>query len=308
MIVILWSVSLNAQELFFASGGKGGTYAAFYDQIRGACSSPALTELASSDGKHFGSIENVKNMMANKANIGIVQEDTLFARKLIDEDPKVDTIKAVLALYPEEVNIITLARSNITAFSKLGNKKVASFGGSVLTSKVLISKTRIRISGDIIEVKNAAEAMELLDKGKIEAVIAVGGQPMDWVASLPNKFKLVPFDLFSDVNKYYSKAVLSATSYPNLLKEGVPTVATWSILVTKDYKTEGKIADINQLYNCIISKLPEITETTGSHPKWELVSVDNNKQINWPVYDKLQLQKPKAIPKVAPKTAPATKK
>jgi hypothetical protein len=308
VVMLMLATSVSAQELVFASGGKGGTYAAFFDQIRTACSAPALVEMATSDGKHFGSVENVKNLMANKANVGIVQEDILWARKLIDDDPKVDTVKAVLALYPEEVNIIALARSNITSFSKLGNKKVASFGGSVLTTKVVLSKTRIKISGEVRETGTAAEAIALLDNGKVEAVIAVGGQPMDWIANLPNKFKLVPFDMFADVNKVYTKAVLSATSYPNLLKEGIPTIATWSMLVTKDYKTEGKIGDINKLYNCIISKLPEITETTGTHPKWELVSVDNNKQINWPVYDKLQLQKAKVVAPVTPKTTKPAKK
>jgi|GEM_PF-4700146 len=284
---------VSAGELIITTGVKGGTYSAFYDQIRATCSNPVLTEWIGPKGlPASGSLENLRNLLGNKANIGFIQEDVLWSKKIIDSDPAIDGIKTLIVLYPEEIHVIAMTRSSINRFSDLGNKKIATWGGSLITTKVLLGKTGIRVNS-VTEVPGATEAVDLLDKGKVEAIIAVGGQPVGWIENLPNKFKLVEFDQFQRVNDIYAKAVLN---YTNLSPTGINSISTMSMIVTKDYKTDMKIKDLNDLVNCIMSHLPDLTETTGNHPKWELVKPDN--KSSWPKYDKLSAPiKPVPVPK-----------
>jgi TRAP-type uncharacterized transport system substrate-binding protein len=294
LLVLAFFVSnVLAGELIVTTGVKGGTYSAFYDQIRGSCANPVLTEWMGAKGPASGSIENVKNLLGNKANIGFVQEDVLWSKKIIDNDPAVDGLKTLMVLYPEEVHIIVMTRSSINRFGDLGNKKIATWGGSLITTKVLMGKTGIR-PNLIIEATGADNAVQLLDSGKVEAIIAVGGQPVGWIENLPNKFKLAEFDRFQQVNDIYSKAVLN---YPNLSPAGINSISTMSMIVTRDYKTDSKITDLNELVQCVYSHLDDLVETTGNHPKWELVKSDN--KSSWPKYDKLRAVK--AVTKPVPK-------
>jgi TRAP-type uncharacterized transport system substrate-binding protein len=292
LVLVLLGSFVYAGELIVTTGVKGGTYSAFYDQIRGTCASPVLTEWMGPKGPASGSIENLKNLLGNKANIGFIQEDVLWSKKIIDNDPAVDGMKTLMVLYPEEVHIIVMARSSISRFSDLGNKKIATWGGSLITTKVLMGKTGVR-PNTIVEATGADNAVQLLDSGKVEAIIAVGGQPVGWIENLPNKFKLAEFDRFQQVNDIYSKAVLN---YPNLSNAGINSISTMSMIVTRDYKTDSKIADLSDLVQCVYSHLDDLVETTGNHPKWELVKPDN--KSSWPKYDKLKV---KAATKPVPK-------
>jgi TRAP-type uncharacterized transport system substrate-binding protein len=292
LIVVLLASFVYAGELIVTTGVKGGTYSAFYDQIRGSCAAPVLTEWMGPKGSASGSIENLKNLLGNKANIGFIQEDVLWSKKIIDNDPAVDGLKTLMVLYPEEVHIIVMTRSSINRFTDVGNKKIATWGGSLITTKVLMGKTGIRPNA-IVEATGADNAIQLLDSGKVEVVIAVGGQPVGWIENLPNKFKLVEFDRFQQVNDIYSKAVLN---YPNLSPAGINSISTMSMIVTRDYKTEAKITDLSDLVQCVYSHLDDLVETTGNHPKWELVKPDN--KSSWPKYDKLKV---KASTKPVPK-------
>lgn len=276
-ILVLVVCSAFAGELVVTTGGSKGTYKAFYDQISKVCSAPALTEMPSS-----GSVKNLENLLDNKANIGFVQEDVLFASKIIDNNPDIDTIKVLMTLYPEEVHILALNTSVIRKFSDLGNKRVASFGGGYVTSEVLFGRTGVRHSGPIYQARDENEARAWLDQGRVDAIIAVGGQPLDWVKALPSKYHLVEFNMFDKVNDIYQMTTLN--DYSNLRQSGVKTIATHSNLVTVNYETAGKVADLMELKGCINANLGVLKETTGNHKKWR--QVRKGEASKWPMYGK----------------------
>ena len=266
--------SYAAGDLIISTGSPNGTYKAFYDQIGKVCSQPGLVEKPSA-----GSRKNLEALLGNEANVGFVQEDALWAAKLIDNAPDIDTLKTLMVLYPEELHIIALRTSNINRFSDLGNKKVVTWGGSMVTTRILSSRTGVRFA--LFESKNEVDAMKFLNDGKVDAIIAVGGQPLPWIKLLPNKFKLVEFDRFDRVNDIYNKTNLN---YTNLSNSGVPSIATNSMLVTIDYKTAGKVEDLSDLSNCILNNLDELKEGTGNHPKWRQVSAEA--KAKWPMYNR----------------------
>jgi TRAP-type uncharacterized transport system substrate-binding protein len=276
--------------LVVTTGGATGTYARFFNETLRVCSQPPLSEWKNKEGQPSdGSRTNIDNLLGNTANIGFVQTDALFARKTIDNDPEVERIKVLLTLYPEEVHILTRS-ATIHRFSDLGNKKVRAWGGSHLTGLVLFYKTGIR-PAQFFPVPNAAAAVTQVDKGDADAIISVGGQPLDWVLNLPSQgWKIIPFDMVDRVRDVYDVATVQ---YKNLSPTGVKTVTTQSLLVTMDYRSKPKVAALTALRRCILENLDTLRETTGNHPKWRLVS-EKNESV-WPVY----------APVVAPKPAPS---
>lgn len=268
-------VMAQSQPLTVSTGVESGTYHRFFNEITQVCSNPPLVARPSK-----GSRENIDNLLGNIANLGIVQSDVLFARKIIDNDQEVDNIKTLMVLYPEEVHFITKSNNQyIHKFSDLGNKKVAAWGGSVITGWVVFARSGVRPI-QFRDVPGPNEAMAMLDKGEIDAILAVGGQPLGWLRNATAPYKLVPFDRFEQVKDVYDAAVLS---YSNLNQSGIKTITTQAILVTMNYRTKDKIAAVTALRQCITEKLEEIRETTGTHPKWRLVNPEF--KGTWPFYE-----------------------
>ncbi|HYE75104.1 MAG TPA: TAXI family TRAP transporter solute-binding subunit, partial [Blastocatellia bacterium] len=256
------------QPLTVATGPDGGTYVRFFTEITQQCSQPPLQALSAPRG----SLQSYEFLTRNAANIGFMQEDVLFGKKQIENDPDADNIKTLMVLYPEEIHIITRS-PNVNRFSDLGNKKIGSWGGSMVTAWVLFNEKTTGIRPiEIKDTGNAGTAVQLLREGKLDAILAVGGQPLDWVQkNLDNSFKLVPFDRLQQAMTIgYERALLK---YSNLFNGGIAeTITTKSLLVTYNYESASKMRDLASLRNCIIEKLPEIRETTGTHAKWRLVN------------------------------------
>lgn len=270
--------SESLDTLVVTTGGATGTYARFFNETLKVCAQPPLTEWKGKQGQSSdGSRTNIDNLLGNTANVGFVQTDALFARKTIDNDPEVERIKVLLTLYPEEVHILTRS-PNIHRFSDLGNKRVRAWGGSHLTGLVLFYKTGVK-PAQFFPVPNSDAAVTQVDKGDADAIISVGGQPLDWVLNLPPGWKIIPFDLVERVRDVYDVATVT---YKNLSPTGIKTVTTQSLLVTMDYRSKPKVEALTALRRCILANLDTLRETTGNHPKWRLVS-EKNESV-WPAY------------------------
>lgn len=291
--------SPGPQALVVATGASSGTYARFFKEITDVCNQPALNEWKDKNGlPTSGSRQTLDLLTSNLAAIGFVQIDSLFARQQFDKDDRVAGIKTLLVLYPEEVHIVARQSSgNVRDFEDLGNKKVASWGGSLITAWTIFGRTGIRpVEIRDVGSKGWSAAKDALDKGEVHAIIAVGGQPYAAVQELGPEYKLVPFTRYDAVKDIYDRTTLNG--YSNLSRIGVETISTQSALVTRDYKTPERVKAVTDLRRCILDKLPEIRETTGTHPKWELVSAKNTSR--WPAYEAVapKLEAPvKAKPK-----------
>ena len=279
VIFLLTAAAVFGQEtpvtLVISTGSEQGTYHRLATEIGQVCKVP-ITLTPSK-----GSRENLDNLAGNKANLGIVQVDALVARKHLDNDPSVDALRTLLVLYPEGMHIV--ARKNnqfVNRFSDLVNKRVASFGGSLITAYVTFGNSMVRPSL-IQDTSTFGAAIQLLNHGKIDAVIAVGGQPMSAISALSDQYKLVPFDRYDGkIAEFYDRAVLQ---YPNLSGTGVPTIGVQSLLMTLDYKTPRFVRAVRELRNCITENIHEFRETTGFHPMWRLV--DPKAKSKWPAFE-----------------------
>ena len=267
--------SAQPQQIIVSTGVADGTYAQFFTQFSRVCPQPPLKGVAS-----HGSVENLERVMNNAASLAFVQADVLFAKKLVEHDPQVDSVRTFLVLYLEEIHILTQASNDsIAKFSDLAGKRVGVYGGSIITSLILFAITGVQPARSQT-YPGPDEAVQALG-GAVDAVLGVGGKPLPWVEALDAKYRLIPFDQFEKVSKIYYPAVVN---YSNLNQPGgVPTIAVPSLLITRDYKIPAMVTPLLQLRSCIVKNLQVLRETVGNHPKWQQVNPDIKGP--WPYFE-----------------------
>lgn len=268
-----------------ATSPKGSTASTMFSDLGKVC----LTAAPLRQRQTSGSDENLELLLGNQVAMAFVQLDVLKARQQIDHDPRVDAVKTLLPLNFDEIHVIAprpvtqrnmLGRTSVkgaTTFSGLAGKTVGAWGGSVVTAQVLASRGKVKYS--VRTFKGRDEAMQALASGQIQAVVAVTGQPADWVKALdPQRFTLLPIDIAPEaIGGFYRPEVLQYTG----LGQGVKTYGVQRLLVTRDFKTPEKRAALLAYQRCAQSKLSALQETQGFHPKWNDVTFQEQ---NWPLF------------------------
>lgn len=251
-----------------------------------------------------GSNENLDRLVGNQANMGFVQTDVLYRRARTEN---LGGIKTLLALHPESLHFVVrnevLSQGGVmgigakeytlSTIEHLAGRKLAAAGGSVETAKQV--KTDSDIGFQIVEAPNNGDAKKMLDSKQVDAVLFVGGVPLGDVAALGAGYKLlsVPQPVAEKLKGAYRPTRIT---YRGMKAEGVATVGTDALLVTREYKTPAMQQSLAKFRSCVLSKLDEIKETTGTHPAWQTVEADNRGK--WSYYE---------LPTVAEPTTPKKK-
>ena len=287
-LLLLASVPAQAATPVFmnvATGSPTGTYSAMFKNIGKVCTQSAyLKERGTS-----GSLENIDLLLSNEVSLAFVQSDVLKAKEQIDQDARVKNIKALLPLHNEEVHLFakppTFKKSilgkvttiGVAKFEDLKQKRVAAWGGSLITAKVLSAKMKVPYT--VVSAKDRDAAFAALQGGQVDAVLAVVGQHAAWVKELNGaNINLVPIPFRPEVQGVYAPAKLM---YANLSANTVPTVAVQSVLATRDFKTADRKKMLLDYQKCALSKLVNLQEDEGMHPKWQEVSFET---WPWPQY------------------------
>ncbi|WP_221088629.1 TAXI family TRAP transporter solute-binding subunit [Deinococcus aquaedulcis] len=283
-LLLLSSPALAATSAYLdvATSPKGSTAADMFRDLGQVCTGASFLRQRQTSG----SVENLELLLNNQVSLAFVQLDVLKARDQIDQDPRVRALKTLLPLNFDEVHLIArpavttnlLGRTSvrgIQVFSNLQGRKLGAWDGSVITARVLSAKAGVPMT--IQEYRGRDEAMAALNAGQVDAVLAVAGQPVDWIKALnPAAYRLVPLNIApARVNGFYRPATLR---YPGL-GQGVNTYAVQRLLVTRDFKTPERRAALLNYQKCALSKLTQLQETQGFHPKWSDVTF---KEQLWP--------------------------
>ena len=275
------SSAQNSNVLNVATGAAGTTSADMYKNLGQVCTGASFLR----ERHTSGSVENVDLLLDNQVSMAFVQLDVLKARDQIDNDPRAKEIRTLLGLNQDEIHLIAktptkglFGRVNgVTKFSELGGKKLGAWGGSLVTANVLRAKTGIKVQ--VLSFKERQDALAALASGQVDAVLAVVGQPADWVKALDaQQYNLLPLDIPEDkVGGFYKKAKLL---YPQF-GSAVDTYSVQRLLVTRNFKTPDKKAQLLKYQACARSKLLQLQEGEGMHPKWNDVTF---KSPDWPDY------------------------
>ncbi|MDF8362053.1 MULTISPECIES: TAXI family TRAP transporter solute-binding subunit [Achromobacter] len=283
---------VQAQQLKVATGGPKGTYSQMFTEIASVCQ----TSLNLVEQNTSGSVENIDLLVGNKINAAVVQTDVLKYRAK-DESQIANNVKTLIALHPEEVHLVTRAdgrkeggfmglgakRVILNDFNDLQGRTVAAVGGSIITAKVLAANSGVNFSVDESYANNA-DALAALQESKVDAVVMVMGAPAASISQLDGAYKLLPVSgaTAEKLTSIYDPVKLT---YSNLSdSSGVPALSVQALFVTRDYKTNSMVSGLNALRSCVVSKIDELKETIGTHPKWQ--QVDPQSTGKWVAYSR----------------------
>jgi len=240
-----------------------------------------------------GSLDNAFKLNSpNNIKFAIVQSDVLQELKKLSEDGNkkakdlINNLRVLLPFYNEEIHIIVNANSNLENFGDLRDKKISigkQKSGSAMTSYLLYSELFNE------ELKNSKtqtfnEALRDLDKGEIDAIIKVAGQPVVRLNQKMSKesSKYIRLLSYNEKNtahkpiKNYYTADIKRESY-KWLSQDIPTLSIKSYLITYNYSNEREHYYIKRFIKSLYKHLPKLRkeatpDLSTPHPKWKEVS------------------------------------
>jgi TRAP-type uncharacterized transport system substrate-binding protein len=277
------------KPMVVSSGLPAGTYYRLMKEFDAVA--PGLIVNLESDG----SLTNIDRVMNNQTELGITQIDALFFRAMKETSLK-ERIRILALLHTEEIHFIakSAARAEgglfntplnaktvyLNSVEDLRGRKVGFWGGAVLTEGVITSMTLIGWTP--VEHADQKSALEALRNDEVAALMAVGGQPLDWVSELSRDYRLlgVPDPMANRLGQVYDRTTLT---YRNFGQDGVQALAVRAMLVTRNYASKGKRDQLQSLHEKLASAVGDIRETLGTHPKW--AEIDPNATTDrWPMY------------------------
>jgi uncharacterized protein len=306
MTSLMFSGSMAMAEplvLTVGSGGEKGTYYPVIAEIAEVCNSSTLTiqHRLGADGVSIGgSDNNLRGILRNEIPAGIIQLDSAYLQ--LQTNPDMPRVQALLPLHEEAVHVIvptyvsvlvkeavdgwmndTPAEyenrpNDVEDIADLKGHVVVSWGGSMTTTKILSQLGGLDL--EIIEVKNEAEALEVVRNGGASAIVATVGYPAAWIEALPDEeFTLLKATgIVKDVEAVYG---LSGVSYDNLGTSGqaIEALAVDAILFTRKFDKPEMVSALAELQACVRENISEFRDTLGTHPAWQ--RIDPAREMKW---------------------------
>ena len=265
---------LNANTVTLMSGTIGGTYVQIGADLESVVDDGENLRVLSIIGR--GSVQSVADILFLKGvDLGIVRADTL---DYLERRGYATNIKKqftyVTKLYNEEMHVV--APKSIERLSQLEGRNVAvdlPNGGTFVT--VINVFERLGIHANFVYVEQRI-AYEKLQKGELDAVIAVQGKPARATAAIKgSNLHLVPVEYPKTLQSDYLPAQLTAEDYPNLIEKDarVDTIAVPAVLAAYNWapNTE-RYRRLAHFVDAFFAKIGELQQPPF-HPKWREVAL-----------------------------------
>ena len=205
--------SAGAQNISIATGGTGGVYYPMGGGIAAVLSKhvPGMQATAEVTG---GSVDNLKLIGSGKPYVGFTMTDAGLDAYRGEDKFKGNKVplKTLMILYPNRMHIATVEGRGIATMADLKGKRVST--GSPGSATEVMAFRVIEAAGldkdkDLQRERlGAAESVNAIKDGKIDAFFWVGGLPTAAVTDLANtpgnKLKLIDHaDTVAAMNKKY---------------------------------------------------------------------------------------------------------
>ena len=205
--------SAGAQNISIATGGTGGVYYPMGGGIAAVLSKyvPGMQATAEVTG---GSVDNLKLIGSGKPYVGFTMTDAGLDAYRGEDKFKGNKVplKTLMILYPNRMHVATVEGRGIATMADLKGKRVST--GSPGSATEVMAFRVIEAAGldkdkDLKRERlGAAESVNAIKDGKIDAFFWVGGLPTAAVTDLANtpgnKLKLIDHaDTVAAMNKKY---------------------------------------------------------------------------------------------------------
>ncbi len=274
------SGKLEIKQISIGGAGTSGTFyimaAGFSDVINKKLGINSVAEVTG------GSVENLKLIGDKKIEMGVTQVDVaqnaLAGQKQFD---KPVGVTAVLPMYPNVVQIVTLKDSPINSFQDLKGKKVSvgSPGSGILATNEVILKTLGLSMEDILpQYLSFGETTDAFRDGSIDAAIVNTAAPAPWIVDLETTHPVKFIPLTSEeigkftAEPYYVEAIIEKDAYKSLDAD-IPTFAVWITLVCQPDLSEDAV------YNVVKAIFENGENLKDVHSVAKYITLDNVKNI-----------------------------
>jgi TRAP-type uncharacterized transport system substrate-binding protein len=222
-----------------------------------------------------GPTENLNSLLYLRGvDMAIISSDSLEEYKI--QVPEIQRrITYVLNLFPSEVHVFV--RPEIQNLQDLAGKKVnfnTQGTAAAYTGPLIFSRLGIDVEKTFIPHQVALEQMR---KGEMAAVFFITSKPVDafvrgrWEPG----FRFLPVPYESKFEDYYLPAVLEASDYPNLIKQGerVSTIAVPTVLVAFNWPANtNRYQRVARFVDYLFSRIDRL-QAPGFDPKWKSINL-----------------------------------
>lgn len=232
-----------ATQLTFATGGTAGTYY----PLGGAMAQVWNKQVAGinvSVQATGASVENVRLVNKGQVDLAFVQNDIAdYAFKGVEIfKEKLPDFSVVAALYPETVQIVVRADSELRTVSDLKGKRVsvgAPGSGVEANARQILNTFGLTYKSITPYFLSFAESADQFKNGHIDALFVVAGHPTAAIQDIAaqHKIRILQFNepmirKLSTRYRFYSKVTIPANTYSGLAEE-TDTVAVKAILICR---------------------------------------------------------------------------
>ncbi|MEM5331447.1 TAXI family TRAP transporter solute-binding subunit [Paraburkholderia sp. JHI2823] len=271
------------------TGPERGTYIQIGQDLAKWVAQPAGIDLEVIPSK--GSAENVQRMRFEPGvKLALVQSDVYQAYVDManagneDAGTTIRPLRLIMPLYDEEIYFVVRSDSPMKSINEIKDKVISV--GLIGSGTAQSATTLYRLMfGEPIPEQNAQhlsneDALAALIVKKIDVAIVVAGQPAKLFTDMnPDLLQQIRF-LRVDPNapetarakQTYFPATIHVSSYPNWLKEDVPTWTVKAFLVTYDYNLRGTVGNLKRFADSLCENFDNLQE--HGHPKWKQVKLE----------------------------------
>ncbi len=260
---------INANTVTVMTGAFGSTYAQVGADLASVLDDGANLRVLPVLGR--GSVQAVADILLLRGvDAGVVRKDTLayLERKGFADNIR-NQLVYVTKLFNEEMHV--LAPKAIRDMRDLDGKTVAVGlpDGSTFVTAINIFE-RLGIKPHLLYIEPRV-ALNMLRQGDIDAIVAVEGKPLQWLAEVKDPtLHLVPVDYAKPLREEYLPAQLTAADYPNLITGApVDTIAGEAILASYNWPVNSdRYRRLSLLVDAFFSKVA-LLQKPPFHPKWQ---------------------------------------
>ncbi|MCD8054232.1 MAG: TAXI family TRAP transporter solute-binding subunit [Lachnospiraceae bacterium] len=246
-------VDRSSEFITVATGPTSGIYFPIGGAFAEALSTAGYTTSAQATG---ASAENISMILNGEAEIAIAMQDSVMqAYEGVDayegEDPATN-LRALMRLWPNYVQLVTLADSGIESVEDLKGKKVgvgAANSGVEINARAIYAAYGMTYEDSDVDYLSYGEAIEQMKNGQCDAAFVTSGIPNATVTELATSYDMVivPIDgegrdNLLDTYSYYAATTIPAGTYNN--EEDVETVFVYNIMLVNEELDDALVYDM----------------------------------------------------------------
>jgi TRAP transporter TAXI family solute receptor len=284
------ALGVQAQNISIATGGTGGVYYPMGGGLAAALSKyvPGMQATAEVTG---GSVDNLKLIGSGKPYVGFTMTDAAQDASKGEDKFKGNKVplRTLMVLYPNRMHVVSVEGKGINKFSDLKGKRVST--GSPGSATEVMAFRLIEAAGfdkdkDLKRERlGAAESVNAIKDGKIDAFFWVGGLPTAAVSDLANtpgtKIKMVDHaELVPAMNKKWGNLYVEDT-IPKEVYRGMDhdnkQATVMNILVAHENMDE------KTAYNIVKTIFDKKADLVAVHKEAENFKLENQKASATPI-------------------------